>query len=267
MSLKQQREVLTRLHNDPRLERWRALLPRLLAEDEDAAKYYLVEQMLPGLEAHKLFSDADTRMRMQTTATAAISELHRRTAASLMVDVATLERWVDRPITVMKDSLANGKAAVDYHRVFDRLTTDLHSSLMGRTLSVSWIHGDYTPGNILLTPDAASVTGIIDWDQAAPQNLPQLDLALLFLSSRMLEQRCELGDVVRQILNADEWNPHEENLLLAAKASLPGDALGVREIVLLSWLRHAEANLTKATRYFGHRLWKVKNIEGVLECL
>ena len=267
MSLRRHREVLTRLSADPRLPKWRALLPALLAADETAEQPYLVERVLPGVEAHRVLSDADTRMRMQTAAGAAIGDLHRRTAASLVVDAATLERWVDRPISVIRDLLASGKAAIDYRRVFDRLTTELHGSLMGRTLSVSWVHGDFTPGNILLTPDATAVTGILDWDQAAPQNLPQLDLALLFLSTRMLEQRCELGDVVREILNADEWSPHEDYLLNAAKQSLFGDALSVREMVLLSWLRHAEANLTKATRYFGHWVWKAKNIEGVLECL
>jgi thiamine kinase-like enzyme len=163
--------------------------------------------------------------------------------------------------------LASGKPAIDYQRVFDRLMTELHDALMGRMLSVSWVHGDFTPGNILLTPDAAAVTGILDWDQAAPQDLPQLDLALLFLSTRMLEQRRELGDVVRHILNADQWSPHEDDLLNTAKMSLPGDALGVREMVLLAWLRHIEANLTKATRYRDNWLWTAKNIECVLQAL
>jgi O-antigen/teichoic acid export membrane protein/thiamine kinase-like enzyme len=267
MSLKQQRAVLTRLYTDPRVGPWRALLPRQLAADETADKFYLVEQMLPGLEAHRMVSEADTRMRMQTAAVAAISDLHHRTAVSVAVDAAMLERWVDRPISVMRDLLASGKPAIDYQRVFDRLMTELHDALMGRMLSVSWVHGDFTPGNILLTPDAAAVTGILDWDQAAPQNLPQLDLALLFLSTRMLERRCELGDVVREILNAGEWSVPEDDLLNTAQMSLPGAAVGVREMVLLSWLRHAESNLTKAIRYKDNWLWTAKNIESVLQGL
>jgi len=47
--------------------------------------------------------------------------------------------------------------------------------LAGRTLTVSWVHGDFTPGNILVTPDGTSVTGIIDWDHSASKELPQLD--------------------------------------------------------------------------------------------
>jgi len=267
MSLRRHRGVLIRLGADPRLVKWRALLPALLAADETGRRPYLVEGMRSGIEAHRMISDADTRMRMQTAAAAAIGDLHRRTAASAVVDAATLESWVDRPISIIRDMLASGKSAIDYHKPLNRLKEELHGSLIARSFTVSWIHGDFTPGNILMTPDAASVSGILDWDQAAPQSLSQLDLALLFLSTRMLKQRCEMGDVVREILNAGEWNPREAGLLNTANESLPGDTMGVRELVLLSWLRHAEANLTKATRYFSHRLWRAKNIEGVLACL
>ena len=214
-----------------------------------------------------MLSAADTRRRVQSAAVAAISDLHRRTAALGVVDAAMLERWIDRPVSVMRDLLANRKAAIDYQRVLNRLSTALQGSLKGRRLPVSWTHGDFTPGNILLSPDAAAVTGILDWDQATPQNLPQLDLALLFLSIRMLEQRRELGDVVRQMLKADEWSPHEDDLLNTANRPLPGNALAVREMVLLAWLRHIEANLTKPTHYQDNWFWVAKNIESVLQAL
>jgi len=32
---------------------------------------------------------------------------------------------------------------------------------------------------------------------------------------------------------------------------LPGELVGLRELVLLTWLRHVEANLSKSTRYFA----------------
>jgi aminoglycoside phosphotransferase (APT) family kinase protein len=147
------------------------------------------------------------------------------------------------------------------------LSDELHHALSGRTLTVSWVHGDFTPGNILVTPDGASVTGIIDWDHSASKELPQLDLVLLLLSTRILVQRRELGDIIRELLIDNRWTAQERALLDNAYLALPGDALDVRPVVLLTWLRHVASNLSKSADYARHRLWVSKNIDGVLNYL
>jgi O-antigen/teichoic acid export membrane protein len=266
-SLKKQNDVLTRLHADERLGPWRALLPTLLAEGDTAENYYLVEQMQSGIDARTLVSDPDTRMQMRAAAAKAIGFLHRRTVTSVVVDAGMLERWVNVPISRIKAALERSRPTQGYHRTLDELTNELQSSLIGKKLPVCWVHGDFTPGNILLTAEPGGVAGILDWDQATPEDLPQLDLALLFLSTRMLSQRRELGDIVVKMLDGDEWTSDELDLLNTARESLPGDAVGMRELVLLTWLRHVDANLSKSTRYFGHKLWTAKNIEAVLLCL
>jgi aminoglycoside phosphotransferase (APT) family kinase protein len=267
VSLEKHKEVLAKLRADQRLGSWRALLPALLAEGETAGNYYVVEQMKAGFDARTLLHGPDTRMRIRAAAATAIGVLHRRTATSVVVGTKMLERWVNGPISSIKDALSRSRSAHGYHRTLDRLANELHSSLMGKRLPVSWIHGDFSPGNILVTTDAGEVTGILDWDQSEPEGLPQLDLVLLFLSTRMLSQRCELGDIVKKMLNGAGWTSNEGDLLNTAQVSLPGDAVGMRELVLLAWLRHVAANLSKSTRYFGHRLWTAKNIEAVLLCL
>jgi thiamine kinase-like enzyme len=264
VSQERHKEVLTRLHADQRLGPWRELLPTLLAEGETAETQYLVEQMKPGFDARTLLDNTDAQTRMRTAAATAIGVLHRHTASSIVVDARMLERWLDEPLCRVKDSLATLRHAPSYHQTLDKMMTELHGALMGKTVPVSWVHGDFSPGNILLTADAGEVTGILDWDQASPEDLPQLDLVLLFLSMRMLSQQRELGDIVGEMLEGAEWTSNELDLLNAAQASLPGETVGMRELVLLAWLRHVAANLAKSTRYFGHRLWTAKNIEAVL---
>jgi hypothetical protein len=94
--------------------------------------------------------------------------------------------------------------------------------------------------------------------------LPQLDLALLLLSTRVLVQRRELGDVIRDLLKSDRWEPHEQTLLDEAYSASPSDSIEMRPLVLLTWLRHVASNLSKSSYYVKHRLWINKNINGVL---
>ena len=201
---------------------------------------------------------------MLGAATATITQLHRRTATSIVADTSVRKRWIDEPLGLVRRLNATRPAATRYDEALDRLAAELHHALAGRELAVSWIHGDFVPGNILVTPDGSMLTGIVDWELAARNELPLLDLIQLFLASRMLVQRRELGDIMRGLLHGDEWTQHERALIDAAQTALPGETVDMRAMRLLCWLRHIGANLTKSTRYGRHSLWISKNIDGVL---
>jgi aminoglycoside phosphotransferase (APT) family kinase protein len=266
MNLRRQKEVLADLHGDGRLGEWRALLPTVLAANEIDGQAYMVEQMLPGQEARRTLAGPETRVRMQCAASVTISELHLRTATSVVVDSTMLERWINQPIRVMRQSRSVLACAAGTDQAIARLVTELHQAFMGRTVMVSRVHGDFAPNNIFVTPDGSTVTGIIDWDQGAPDGLPLLDLLMLLLSTQMVVERREMGDVVQARLNGLGWTPHEQALIETARTALPGDVIELRPMVLLCWLRHVNANLTTATLDSG-RLWARRNIEAVLRCL
>jgi hypothetical protein len=265
MSLRQQVDVLTMLHADGRLAEWRTLVPTLLAVGEIDGHAYVVEQLLLGRAATGVLSRPAARVRMQVAAAAAIGELHRRTAASVVVDAGMLERWIDAPLQVVRHVTATLPRAAGNERAIERLATELHDALAGRTLAVSMVHGDFTPGNILVTPDGATLTGIVDWELGAHEDLPLLDLLLLLLSVRRVVHRCELGTVVQALLDGAGRTPHEQALVDAAEVALPGDAVGMRALVLLCWLRYVAATLGKSQYFARHRLWMMKNIEAVLQ--
>jgi hypothetical protein len=83
----------------------------------------------------------------------------------------------------------------------------------------------------------------------------------------MVVHRCELGTIVRTLLDGAEWTRHERALVEAVESALPGDAVGMRAMVLLCWLRHVAANLRKSQHSANHRirLWAKTNIEAVLQ--
>jgi aminoglycoside phosphotransferase (APT) family kinase protein len=116
---------------------------------------------------------------------------------------------------------------------------------------VAWVHGDYWPANVIFDP-ALAVTGIIDWEWAAPRELPAHDLLYLAIHMRMRSEGRELGPVVQS--------------LLAGNASeLVG---GVdRETLLLVWLRHVAYNLTQSPGDARNWVWTSRNVDSVLRLL
>jgi O-antigen/teichoic acid export membrane protein len=265
VGLRQQSAVLSELHANQQLGHFRALLPTLLAEGKISGQPYFVEMMLPGRDAVRVLFDATACRQFHAAAASAIREFHRCTASSVIVDEGLLlQRWVDEPLCMVEHITGTHGQNQRNRKAIRRVSDELHKALAGRTLTLSWIHGNFTPGNILVTPDGTSVTGIIDWDHSAQKELPQLDLALLLLSTRVLVQRRELGDVIRDLLKSDRWEPHEQTLLDEAYSASPSDSIEMRPLVLLTWLRHVASNLSKSSYYVKHRLWINKNINGVL---
>lgn len=248
-SLIRQSEVITCLYNDSRLFTWHPLLPKLLAEaGKSRQPYYCIEQKLSGIEARNFISNSENLMRMQKTSTKAIGDLHQCTANDTPVDQALYERWVLKPITRIKELQENRNLPLESSKGLDRLSVELQAALVGRTLTTSWIHGDFMPDNNLLSANASTITGIIDWDLAESDHLSQLDLILLFLSTRMLTSCSELGDVVVQLLQAGVWNPYEQKLLNSARL-VSDDKLDFRVAILLTWLRHVKSVLKKTTAF------------------
>jgi aminoglycoside phosphotransferase (APT) family kinase protein len=257
-------EALAALHADPRLAHWAALVPRLLAEGEMEEQVYTLEQALPGEPARILLADEATLARMQAAAAVAIGELHRRTASKTTVGPEMLTRWVDKDLLILNRWNAAQPAGTRQEEALERLAAGLHTALEGRTVWRSWIHGDYAPGNILVAPGGSPVTGIVDWELARPDDLPLLDILQLLLSTRMVAQRSDLGDVMRALLEGAPWTPDEQTLLDKAQEMLPGDPLEPRSMVLLAWLRHIAEKLARSPGYGRQHRWVRKNISNVL---
>lgn len=263
-NLQTQIKVLTRLRADTRLDGLTALMPEIMASGETAAQFYLIEQRLPGIDGRRLLGEADLRTNLRAAAAGTIAQLHRATASTALVNDELLNRWIDQPLQAMWPAATSHDRAGEGARAIERLAAELKGSLRGRRVSTSWIHGDYMPGNILVTADGARLTGIVDWDLAASGELPQLDLMHFLLSTRMLVENRELGDVVRDLLTKDKWTTQELDILIEAQAALPGEVVETRTLILLSWLRHIARNLVKSDRYAHNWLWLTKNVEGVL---
>jgi hypothetical protein len=174
------------------------------------------------------------------------------------VDEALLARWVDAPAQRLAAVSANAPA-------ISRLKDELRDALAGRTLTAGWIHGDFWAGNLLVTPNGQTITGILDWDLAGADELPSHDLYNLVLSTEQLVRGGGLGDGVCKRLKGARPYDWEHALL---SAYLPfSDAARQRASLILFWLRYVATCVEKGPRRALSGWWLTKNVEAVLDCL
>jgi O-antigen/teichoic acid export membrane protein/aminoglycoside phosphotransferase len=255
--------MLNCLAADTRLDGWRSRVPELLGVGEVDGDAYLVESVVPGVDAKQLLATGVPVPEVLEAAATTIAEFHRRTGAELVIGDAILREWVDEPIDVLERHAARDEGEAWLTGALGRLRTELHEALIGNRVSVSFIHGDYVPGNVILDPVGRTVNGIVDWELAWAPNLPMLDIVQLMLSTRMATRHRELGEIVIAALDG-AWPAFERGLLERTRSALSGGNVGDRELILLAWVRHTASMLTKAPGYGGNWLWTKSNLEAPL---
>jgi aminoglycoside phosphotransferase (APT) family kinase protein len=213
------------------------LIPGRLAEGELGGVAYTVERAVPGVEGRVLLGDPSISDRVVAAAAGVIGRIHQATSASVVVDDELLERWVGSRVRLLAPATRNAPA-------LERLEQLLRRAWEGRTVDVAWVHGDFWPANVIFDP-ALAVTGIIDWEWAAPRELPAQDLLYLAIHMRMRSEGREFGPVVQSLL--------------------AGDA--DRETLLLVWLRHVAYNLTQSPGDARNWIWTSRNVDTVLRSL
>jgi hypothetical protein len=275
--LRTHRRVLAELAIHPGLdEKWRELLPRILAFDERTDATMSVESHLPGMDlAEALARHPDRVEELTVAALSAIAPLHRRTATFVVVDnVCLLRRWVIEPL----EDLADMCRRIEPRRVseVDRLGTMLRQALVGWRMAVSWTHGDYTPGNVRVAGVRGPVTGIVDWGGARPGQPALIDEYLMILTASCLVEGADLGTVVAARLRAGGLLDRERNALRAVRARADADfgdrkrideCIDERVAILLTWLHHVADLWRKCATHPNHHIWWATNVAPVLDAV
>jgi aminoglycoside phosphotransferase (APT) family kinase protein len=259
-SLRRQVRILSALADDPRLRDWEAALPLPVHEGEVAGRYCCVEAALPGEQAARLLRRYDHAGALLDASARLIDGLHSRTAYERRVDHATVAAWVDRPLQRLERFAVTRRRSHELLSSVERLRDHLSGSLFGRTAQLSWIHGDFWSGNILASFESGRITGLVDWDQATPDQLRLHDLLHLYLYARRLRRGEELGEVVVGALTVG----------LPAVIGVPAtlvdawtDGMPSRSALLLYWLRHVTLFLD-SDGHHDNRYWLRNNVERVL---
>ena len=257
LALTRHERVLRSLHANDRLVAWSPVLPVVLWSGRQRGTTVLVERFIAGYLATDLVADPGQRVGVMRASLRAISDLHQRTRRMTIVDDRLLEAWVHSPAR----ALAGAGVALDRGGL-ERIADEVSAVLMGRTLPIGWMHGDFWLGNVLIGQDG-SIAGILDWDRATPDGWAVHDLLHLAVSTRLILEGTDVGMTVASILEdpADAIRAmlHDD----AAAPDLPDDADALRASVLLYWLRYV--SWPPAASNLQSSRWVRRNITTVIE--
>lgn len=256
----QRREAgaLTGLAEETSVGDFARLVPFRLAGGQIDGSPYTVERALPGRSVSPASTDPAELLRVAMDAATAIGLLHHRTAHTTLVDAPLLRTWIDDRLRVVEP-------ATRRHHELARLRVRLRSAWAGRTLSVGWVHGDFWPGNVLADPATGATSGIVDWEWAGPQELPDQDIVYSCLHRRMQTQRTQLGDTVASLLDGAQWDTDELGLQQAA--GIDAQPRVDPDVLLLVWLRQIAYNLIQGPAMAHNIIWTRRNVDSVLRAI
>lgn len=248
---------------------WRATLPNVKSDGRAGDWRFVIETALPGRPLTLPAPDDPAWPVALEAALAAIDGLHGGTAPALSTDAVLdrRERWVDRRVAAVRTlgpAMARHDPAIDQALTagLERLAAELGASVGASDLAAGWIHGDYWSANILVDA-SGSVSGIVDWDSAEPDELAAHDVFHLVLYARKLRRREGLGAVVADLLGGRTFDPLE---LAALERATPA-GFSLRTTGLLYWLRFVESNLRRQPGLATSERWLASNVGTVVPWL
>jgi O-antigen/teichoic acid export membrane protein len=233
------------LCSDSRLEEWVAVLPRTLATGRaPTGRFAMLERRVDGRDGREVIGPAPDEAPV-TAVLDVIGSLHRRTGRAAVMDTEMLRMWVDEPVTVLERWLAGTSGPEGLHDLRQRLREGLEN----HGVTLSWTHGDLAPGNVVFSVDGRRIVGIIDWERARADGLPEIDTAHFLLTARMLREDREMGDLVCDLVRRP-----------GSGAGVLGDPV----LVLLAWLGHVAGIVAKTGHYAPTGYWAARNVHPVL---
>ncbi len=237
------------------LAAFRGLVPYPIDHHREKTMTYLVESTISGQAGDS--SDQQTPVGDRVAPIVnAVSQLHKATASSIVVDQASLDRWISRPLRTLGDS-----CGVDDDQLV-ALGRTLYGSLEGVRLVSGRIHGSLRLDRALFdTSGSGKLTGLLgwEWSDEAPVII---DWGTLALSALVVQQQDDLAPVVVDLLK--EPAPFMAYLELGTE---PPDGVDVTALILFSWLHYLLPQLQSMVQTGAGRYWLARNVQPVMAAL
>jgi O-antigen/teichoic acid export membrane protein len=234
-----------------------SFLPEVVESGECQGQRYVIETACGGETA--LVADHDTLVAI----TRGVSAVHALQPELRVVDDALLDELVTRHVNVLLSDRRLWEHVGEIHRLW----AVLRAGLLDRQVVVTRTHGDCWIGNALLCRDDRGLWlgGLVDWEDSREEGLADVDLAHLWLSA----QPGHLGAATVDAIAAGVGWEWRSDLGLAMDdgpiVDAAGDALDGEVMLVLAWLHHVAAGLSRAERFSLGGRWLAANVVPVLE--
>jgi aminoglycoside phosphotransferase (APT) family kinase protein len=209
--------------------RLRDLFPTLAGAGTYRGQRWMAMEKMPGT-----FVDAPVKDLDALTCRAAdiLMDLHLTTRHEVQIDEATYERLVGR-LTASARRRHSGCA-----ELLAQVDLALRAALLGSSLPLVWMHGDYKIENVGIDSATRQPVSIIDWELAEPSGLPLIDLLYLLTYNRMIRRQSTFAIVYQEVLAGAGWGAQETQMLERYAQTLDLDAQQ-RELLATIFVVHA----------------------------
>ncbi len=261
-SLRQDESIRSRIECDPAVRGWSDAVAATRWSGDRDGRYVVVEDRLPG---RSLEAAASNDPGLLDGIAEQLAEVHRTTYHLLTADGNRLMTWFCGPaatVSALLERWGHGRPARNLRAWADRTAEHLG----GRPTRVCLVHGDLWPGNVLAQDGV--VTGLIDWDQAAPHDAALHDILHFALYQAARERRSDLGLVVRRALVNDEQEGELGKVLRQRRFAESCRDIGLesRDALIWYWLRHT-ARMSAEPGHANNPRWVNKNVVAVASAL
>ena len=253
-------QALRCLHGSSASGGFASSIPTIIDEGTVGGVRYVIETSCAGDASSPALLQASTRTRALAAVDSYVGHFHALTAQRRTIEEALVCALVDRPLEVIEQAV--GGRAVRLAPQLAAIRLELRGVLLGRRAEIGRVHGDLTPGNVLLDRTGLAVTGLVDWECTREDGLPDIDRAMFVMALRREQTGAELGAIVLGAATDPAFFDADERGLLRGRDSVA--PLSVRHQVLLAWLSHVESNLVKSERYGRSHVWMRRNVTAVV---
>lgn len=268
-SFARHREATGRIHASPALLAVQPLVPRTIAWGQFEDCSYQLETAIPGEAVGRQLQAAELSSLVRFAADALLT-LQVNTRQQCIVDEPLFERLAGRHLSGIRTTAMARPNSADLCEYIDRTESELRELLLSLELPVTWIHGDYWPGNLLFCRNGAvRLSGIVDWDRASSSDLPLHDLLHLIAYSRKLHQPGSLGYHIESGLLPGAYMADELRLLEESCRQLGVELTSdlLRGMTIIYWARFVAEHLARYPGSAANRHWFDENVSRVLHAI
>ncbi|MCH2171021.1 aminoglycoside phosphotransferase family protein [Myxococcota bacterium] len=183
-----------------------SLVPRVHVSSRVEGQTYWVEEKLPGEPVSTGPLAFGGRRRTFEAATRLLLDLHLQTRHESFIWHEEFERLTKDHI----ERIWREGRRIDERFDLSRLHNALSSRLVGQRLPLVRTHGDYWPGNILVSR-GGRISGVLDWDASISRGWPLLDLLHLLAFQNKRRAFWDFGKTVTGRLAAQRFRDWERS--------------------------------------------------------